>query len=58
MIKSPIPSTLPFAATSITVLSAGETAILIRRKQLSQVEVVKAYLTRIEEVEPKLNRLV
>src|SRR5262245_21868892 len=45
----------PAAAPSITALSVTETARLIRRKKLSPVEVVKAYLDRIETVEPRLN---
>ncbi len=45
----------PASPTSITALSASQTALLIRRKEISPVEVMEAYLSRIQEVEPKLN---
>src|SRR5258708_24842315 len=41
--------------TAITAWSAIETALLIRKKELSPVEVVNAYLDRIARVEPKIN---
>jgi len=46
---------MPVLAPAITNLSATELASLIRQKQLSPVEVVDAYLQRIEEVNPALN---
>jgi len=42
-------------ATSITSLSSSETALLIRKKELSPVEVVHAYVERISRVEPMLH---
>ena len=42
-------------ATSITALSASETAVLVRNKELSPVEVVHAYVERISRVEPKIH---
>ena len=41
--------------SSITSLSARELASLIRQRQVSPVEVVDAYLQRIEELNPALN---
>src|SRR5260370_13413377 len=40
---------------AITKFSAAEMARLIRRKQLSPVEVVEAHLERIERLNPKIN---
>ena len=42
----------------IIYASASEIARAIREKQVSAVEVVDAHLTRIDEVNPKLNALV
>src|SRR5260370_16888130 len=42
-------------ASTITKFSAAEMARLIRRKQLSPVEVVEAHLERIERLNPKIN---
>ena len=39
-------------------LSAGQLARLIRKKEISPVEVIKAYLARIEALEPKLNSFI
>ncbi|MGA7295848.1 MAG: amidase family protein, partial [Terriglobales bacterium] len=38
--------------------SAGEIAALIRRKEVSPVEIARAHLDRIERVNPKLNAFV
>src|SRR5436309_1555362 len=46
---------MPVLTPAITSLSATELASLIRQKQLSPVEVVEAYLQRIEEVNPAVN---
>ncbi len=46
------------ASTSITSLSASEIASLVRRKELSPVEVVNAHLQRIEELDPVINAFV
>jgi amidase len=43
---------------NITYTSATKLARAIRRKQLSSVEVVDAYLRRIEAVNPKINAVV
>src|SRR5436309_6527975 len=46
---------MPVLTPAITSLSATEVTSLIRQKQLSPVEVVEAYLQRIEEVNPAVN---
>src|SRR6185436_9950613 len=38
--------------------TAGALAALIRKRELSPVEVVEAYLRRIDELNPKLNAIV
>jgi amidase len=43
------------ASASLTSLSATEIASLVRRKELSPVEVVNAHLQRIEELNPEIN---
>jgi Asp-tRNA(Asn)/Glu-tRNA(Gln) amidotransferase A subunit family amidase len=43
------------SSASITSLSATETASLVRQRELSPVEVVKAHLQRIEELNPEIN---
>lgn len=49
----------PSAGTSsITSLSATQLAAMIASKKVSAVEVVRAYLARIEAVNPKLNAVV
>ncbi len=40
---------------SLTLLSASDIARLVNRKELSPVEVVEAYLSRIEKLNPKIN---
>jgi Asp-tRNA(Asn)/Glu-tRNA(Gln) amidotransferase A subunit family amidase len=42
----------------VTKLSAAKLAAKIRKKQLSPVEVVSAFLARIEKVNPKINAIV
>ncbi|MEP6911488.1 MAG: amidase [bacterium] len=44
--------------TDITTSSARRLATAIRRREVSSVEVVEAFLRRIEEVNPKLNAVV
>ncbi len=44
--------------TDITGSSARQLAAAIRRREVSSVEVVKAFLRRIEEANPKLNAVV
>ena len=44
--------------TDIPFLSATELASHIREKDISPVEAVKAYLERIEQVDPKLNSYI
>lgn len=44
--------------TDITNSSAKRLAAAIRRREVSSVEVVKAFLRRIEEINPKLNAVV
>ena len=44
-------SRLPF-------LSVAQTAELIRTREVSPVEVVEAYLRRIEDVDPSLNAYI
>jgi amidase len=44
--------------TDITNSSARRLAAAIRRREVSSVEVVKAFLRRIEEINPKLNAVV
>lgn len=46
------------AAREICYLSAGTLAEQIRRKKISPVDVVDAHLTRIENLNPKLNAFV
>ncbi len=46
------------SAADITAASAGALAAAIRAKQVSSVEVVGAYLARIEQVNPRLNAIV
>jgi Asp-tRNA(Asn)/Glu-tRNA(Gln) amidotransferase A subunit family amidase len=43
---------------NITDQSAGQLAGLIRRRTLSPVEIVEAYLRRIDEINPSLNAIV
>lgn len=43
------------AATSITALSASATAMMVRNKELSPVEVMHAYIERITRVEPNIH---
>jgi len=45
-------------ATELCFLSAGQLARLIQKKEVSPVEVVKAHLSRIEALEPKLNSFI
>ncbi len=44
--------------TEICLLSAGQLSKLIKKKEVSPVEVVKAHLRRIEALEPKLNSFI
>ena len=44
--------------TDITNFSARRLATAIRRREVSSVEVVEAFLRRIEEINPKLNAVV
>jgi Asp-tRNA(Asn)/Glu-tRNA(Gln) amidotransferase A subunit family amidase len=44
--------------SSPQLLSAGEIAAQIRRKEISPVEVARAYLDRIERLNPKLKAFV
>ena len=44
--------------TDIPFLSVVELSRLIKERQISPVEVVTAYLDRIEELNPKLNAYV
>src|SRR5215472_3601599 len=48
-------STITESSHALTQLSASELASLIRRKQLSPIEVVDAYLWRIEQLNPTVN---
>ena len=43
---------------SNALLSAREIAVLIRRKEVSPVDVARAHLERIERLNPKLNAFV
>jgi aspartyl-tRNA(Asn)/glutamyl-tRNA(Gln) amidotransferase subunit A len=45
-------------STEICFLSAGQLARLIQKKELSPVEAIKAHLSRIEALEPKLNSFI
>ncbi len=45
-------------STEISFLSAGQLSKLIQKKEVSPVEVVKAHLSRIEALEPKLNSFI
>jgi aspartyl-tRNA(Asn)/glutamyl-tRNA(Gln) amidotransferase subunit A len=45
-------------STEICFLSAGQLAQLIQKKELSPVEAIKAHLSRIEALEPKLNSFI
>jgi aspartyl-tRNA(Asn)/glutamyl-tRNA(Gln) amidotransferase subunit A len=47
-----------FRGRKMLYLDATELAALVRSKQISLVEVVRAHLDRIEEVNPKLNAIV
>ena len=42
----------------ICYLSAGQLGRLMKKKELSPVEVIKAHLSRIESLEPKLNSFI
>ena len=42
----------------IAFLSVAEQAALIEQKEITPTEVVEAYLSRIEEVDPKLNSYI
>jgi len=42
----------------ICYLSAGQLGRLIKKKELSPVEVIKSHLSRIESLEPKLNSFI
>src|SRR6476620_9567585 len=42
-------------SSSLTSLSASDIARLVSRKELSPVEVVEAYLSRIEKLNPEIN---
>lgn len=57
---SPHPESLPIQKTDspLHYKDASELAALIRSKQVSPVEVMKAHLDRIESVNPKLNAIV
>ncbi|MBI3516535.1 MAG: amidase [Proteobacteria bacterium] len=46
------------SAADLTAASAGTLAAAIRAKEVSSVEVVNAYLARIEQVNPRLNAVV
>ena len=46
---------LPSQPTDLTAMSASQLARLIRRRVVSSVEVVQAYLDRIAQVNPDLN---
>ena len=45
-------------SSEIPFLSATELASYIEKKQISPVEAVEAYLSRIEQVNPKLNAYI
>lgn len=47
-------ATVSSSITEITQLSASELARLVRRKQLSPVEIMEAYLRRVEQIDPLL----
>src|SRR5215472_2387271 len=47
--------TICSSTTEITRLSASELARLVCRKQLSQVEIMDAYLRRVEQIDPLIN---
>ncbi len=49
---------LPMSDTPLHYRSATELAGLLGRREISAVEVMKAFLARIEEVNPKLNAIV
>lgn len=49
---------MPEMTSEITSLSASQIADQVRTRKLSPVEVVKAHLARIEEVNPKINAFV
>src|SRR5215470_9271287 len=44
--------------TSLTALSLSEASQLVRKKQVSPVELTKACLERIERLNPKLNAFI
>ena len=48
-------ATVCSSTTEITRLPASELAKLIRRKQLSPVEIMEAHLRRVEQMDPLLN---
>src|SRR5213079_3329832 len=52
---SEVVKSVPSLSTAITSLPATALAVLIRQKQFSPVEVVNAYLQRVEEVNPAIN---
>jgi len=45
-------------STDLCYLSAGQLSRLIRKKEISPVEVVEAHLSRIDALEPKLNSFI
>jgi aspartyl-tRNA(Asn)/glutamyl-tRNA(Gln) amidotransferase subunit A len=45
-------------STEIYSLSAGQLARLIRKKEISPLDVIKAYFSRIEALEPTLNSFI
>jgi Asp-tRNA(Asn)/Glu-tRNA(Gln) amidotransferase A subunit family amidase len=49
---------MPEMTSEITSLSASQIAKLVRTRKLSPVEVVKAHLARIEQVNPTINAFV
>ncbi len=49
---------LKIDSNEIYYLSVGQLAHLIQKKELSPVEVIQAHLSRIEDLEPKLNSFI
>ena len=45
-------------STELFYLSVGQLARLIRKKEVSPIDVIKAHLSRIESLEPKMNSFI
>ena len=53
-----LPATDGPPPNELTNISASEIAVMIRERQVSSVEVVEAYLERIQELNPRINAVV